>query len=78
MKDKYNQIYSDGKMIDISDAEDLRLFIINMKEKMPALSVDNVFDGIISYWEEQFNRKLTDREYQSFKNKLKEISSVRY
>ena len=78
MKDKYNQIYSDGKMIDISDAEDLRLFIINMKEKMPALSVDNVFDGIITYWEEQFNRKLTDREYQSFKNKLKEISSVRY
>jgi hypothetical protein len=78
MKDKYNQIYSDGKVIDISDAEDLRLFIINMKEKMPTLSVDNVFDGIISYWEEQFNKKLTDREYQSFKNKLKEISSVRY
>ena len=78
MKEKFNQIYSNGKMIDISDAEDLRLFIINMQEKYTSLTVDNIFDGIISYWEEQFQRKLNDREYQSFKNKLKEISSVNY
>lgn len=78
MSEKFNQIYSDGKIIDISDAEDLRVFIINMQEKMPSLSVDNIFDGIITYWEEQFKRKLTEREYHSFKNKLKEISSVMY
>lgn len=78
MNEKYNQIYSDGKIIDISDAEDLRVFIINMQEKMPSLSVDNIFDGIITFWEEQFKRKLTEREYRSFKNKLKEISSVMY
>jgi hypothetical protein len=78
MKEKYNQIYSDGKIIDISDAEDLRLFIINIQEKYPAMHVDNIFDGIIVYWEEQFERKLNQKEYQSFKNKLKEISSVLY
>ena len=78
MSERKNQIYSDGKMIDISDAEDLRLFIINMQEKYTSLTVDNIFDGIISYWEEQFQRKLNDKEYLSFKNKLKEISSVNY
>lgn len=76
MKQRYNQIHSDGKIIDISDAEDLRLFIINMQEKYSNLTVNSIFDGIISYWEEQFNKKLTDKEYISFKNKLKEISSV--
>ena len=78
MSERKNQLYSDGKMIDISDAEDLRLFIINMQEKYTSLTVDNIFDGIISYWEEQFQRKLNDKEYLSFKNKLKEISSVNY
>ena len=78
MSERKNQIYSNGKMIDISDAEDLRLFIINMQEKYTSLTVDNIFDGIISYWEEQFQRKLNDKEYLSFKNKLKEISSVNY
>lgn len=78
MKEKYNQIRSNGKIIDIADAEDLRLFIINMQEKYPTLPVDHIFDGIIVYWQEQFHRKLNQKEYQSFKNKLKEISSVIY
>jgi hypothetical protein len=78
MKEKYNQIYSNGKMIDISDAEDLRLFIIYMREKFVSITVDNIFDGIIAYWEEQFHKKLNEKEYKSFKNKLKEISSVYY
>ena len=78
MSERKNQIYSNGKMIDISDAEDLRLFIINMQEKYSSLTVDNIFDGIISYWEEQFQRKLNNKEYESFKDKLKEISSVNY
>ena len=76
MKQKYNQIHSDGKIIDISDAEDLRLFIINMQEKYPSVLVEHIFDGIIVYWQEQFKRKLNEREYRSFKNKLQEISSV--
>ena len=78
MKEKYNQIYSDGKVIDISDAEDLRLFIINLQEKYPAMHVDNIFDGITVDRQEQFERKLNQREYISFKNKLKEISSLFY
>lgn len=78
MKEKYNQIYSDGKIIDISDAEDLRLFVINIQEKYPAMHVDNIFDGIIAYWQEQFERNLNQKEYISFKNKLKEISSIFY
>jgi hypothetical protein len=76
MNEKYNQIYNDGKLIDISDAEDLRLFIINMREKYPTLTIENIFDGIIVYWQEQFHRKLNKKEYESFKNKLKEISSI--
>ena len=75
MNEKYNQIYSDGKVIDIADAEDLRLFIINMREKFPDITIDNIFDGIINYWEEQFSKRLNQREFDSFKNKLKEICS---
>lgn len=78
MSEKYNQIYSNGKIIDIADAEDLRLFIIHIREKYPSLTIDNIFDGIITYWEEQFSKKLNQREYISFKNKLKEISSIFY
>ena len=61
-----------------TDSDYEKSVLIKIFEGERPLTVDNIFDGIISYWEEQFQRKLTLVEYESFKKKLKEISSVNY